>query len=81
MCDWVTMLYSRKLTEHCKPAITEKNKNHYIYLIKVSTLILISFINSSVLAYLTISQQVILIRLKIDLRYSVCLILTGYLSD
>ena len=26
MCDWVTMLYSRKLTEHCKPAITEKKK-------------------------------------------------------
>ena len=30
MCNWITMLYSRKLTEHCKPAITEKNKNHYI---------------------------------------------------
>ena len=30
MCDWVTMLYSRKLTEHCKPAIMEKNKSHYI---------------------------------------------------
>ena len=27
MCDWVTLLYSRKLTEHCKPAIMEKN--HY----------------------------------------------------
>ena len=26
MCDWVTLLYSRKLTEHCKPAITEKIK-------------------------------------------------------
>ena len=26
MCDWVTLLYSRKLTEHCKPAITEKVK-------------------------------------------------------
>ena len=24
------MLYSRKLTEHCKPAIMEKNINHYI---------------------------------------------------
>ena len=24
MCNWVTMLYSRKLTEHCKPAIMEK---------------------------------------------------------
>ena len=24
------MLYSRKLTDHCKPAIMEKNKNHYI---------------------------------------------------
>ena len=30
MCNWVTMLYSRKLTEQCKPAITEKNKNHHI---------------------------------------------------
>ena len=28
MCDWVTLLYSRKLTEHCKPAKMEKNKNH-----------------------------------------------------
>ena len=27
MCNWVTMLYGRKLTEHCKPAIM---KNHYI---------------------------------------------------
>ena len=30
MCDWVTLLYSRKLTEHCKPAVMEKNKNYYI---------------------------------------------------
>ena len=28
MCDWVTLLYSKKLTEHRKPAIVEKNKNH-----------------------------------------------------
>ena len=27
MCDWVTLLYSRKPTEHCKLAIMEKNKN------------------------------------------------------
>ena len=26
MCDWVTMLYSRKLTEHCKPVMMEKIK-------------------------------------------------------
>ena len=26
MCNWVTMLYSRKLTEHCKPAIMKKKK-------------------------------------------------------
>ena len=30
MCNWVTMLYSRKLTEHRKTAIMEKNKNHHI---------------------------------------------------
>ena len=24
--NWVTLLYSRKLTEHCKPAIREKIK-------------------------------------------------------
>ena len=24
MCDWVTLLYRRKLTEHCKSAIMEK---------------------------------------------------------
>ena len=26
MCDWVTFLYSRKFTKHCKPAILEKIK-------------------------------------------------------
>ena len=26
MCDWVTLLYSRKLTEHCKPTIRKKIK-------------------------------------------------------
>ena len=26
MCDWVTLLYSRKLTDHCKPVIMEKIK-------------------------------------------------------
>ena len=26
VCDWVTLLCSRKLTEHCKPAIMEKTK-------------------------------------------------------
>ena len=26
MCNWVNLLYSRKLKEHCKPAIIEKIK-------------------------------------------------------
>ena len=26
MCNWVTMPYSRKLSEHCKPAIMKKIK-------------------------------------------------------
>ena len=26
MCGWVILLYSRKLTEHCKPTIMEKIK-------------------------------------------------------
>ena len=26
MCNWVTLLYSRELTEHYKPAIMEKIK-------------------------------------------------------
>ena len=26
MCDWVTLLYSRKLTEHYKPTIMKKIK-------------------------------------------------------
>ena len=26
MCDWVTWLYSRKLTEPCKPTMMEKIK-------------------------------------------------------
>lgn len=30
VCDWVILLYSRKLTEHCKLAIMEKNLKHYI---------------------------------------------------
>ena len=25
VCNWVTMLYSRRLRENCKPAIMEKN--------------------------------------------------------
>ena len=25
-CDWVSLLYSRKLIEHCKPTIMEKVK-------------------------------------------------------
>ena len=28
MCGWVAMLGSGKLTEHCGPAVAEKNKNH-----------------------------------------------------
>ena len=35
MCNWVTMLYSRKLTKHCKPATMEKIKisyNIYIFI-------------------------------------------------
>ena len=24
MCEWASLLYCRKLTEHCKPAILEK---------------------------------------------------------
>ena len=30
MCNWVTLLCSRKLTEHCQPAIREQNKNNLI---------------------------------------------------
>ena len=26
MCNWVTMQYSRKMTEHCKPALMKKIK-------------------------------------------------------
>ena len=26
MSDWVTLLYSRKLTEHCKPSYNGRNK-------------------------------------------------------
>ena len=34
MCNWIFMLYNRKLTEHCKPDIMEKIKTLYIYLKK-----------------------------------------------
>ena len=34
MCNWVTVLYSRKLTEHCKPAIMEKKIKIIIYIKK-----------------------------------------------
>ena len=33
MCNWVTMLNSRKLTEHCKPAIMEKNHKNFFYML------------------------------------------------
>ena len=31
MCDWVSLLYCRKLTEHCKPTIMEKIKKLKIF--------------------------------------------------
>ena len=31
MCNWVTMLYSRKLTGHCKPDLMEKKTKIIIY--------------------------------------------------
>ena len=39
MCDWVSLLYSRKFREYCKPAIMEKikiikKKNKYIYFLE-----------------------------------------------
>ena len=38
MCDWVTLLYSRKLIEHCKPAIMEKIKIIKNKIIKIKIL-------------------------------------------
>ena len=38
VCDWVTLPYSRKLMEHCKPTIMEKTK--IIKKIKIFPLIL-----------------------------------------
>ena len=35
MCNWVTMLYSRKLTEHYKPAIMRKIKIITLKLAKI----------------------------------------------
>ena len=35
MCDWVTLLYRRKLTEHCKQVIMEKKslkKETFLYI-------------------------------------------------
>ena len=38
MGNWVTMLYCRKLAEHCKPVFTvvkkKWKKNHYMYICK-----------------------------------------------
>ena len=31
MRNWLTILYSRKLTEHCKPGIMEKKIKSTIY--------------------------------------------------
>ena len=28
LCGWVTLLYSRKLTEHYKPTVMGKNENN-----------------------------------------------------
>ena len=35
VCAWVTLLYSRKLTKHCKPTIMEKIKITKESLLKV----------------------------------------------
>ena len=66
MCDWVTLLYRRKLTEHCKPAIIEKNKNHYIKKILI-------FIN-----YTTTQQCKLCLSCSITSLVLICLI-TGSL--
>lgn len=44
MCDWVTWLYSGKLTEHCKQTITEKNKNHFLKNVLSKSLLFITLV-------------------------------------
>jgi len=43
MCNWVTMMYNRKLTEHCKPAIMGKNHLKKKFTVKDVSLLLVSF--------------------------------------
>ena len=43
-CDWVTLLYSRKLTEQCKPTVMEKikiifKKEHIVYPLNCFTML------------------------------------------
>ena len=47
MSDWVTLLYSRKLTKHCKPAKTEKIKIIKIQQQKKKTVVIEQMINST----------------------------------
>ena len=54
MCEWITLLYSRKLSEHCKPVKIGKikiiNKKFYSY--------------SGLNKLLYISQQLIILKLR-----------------
>ena len=55
MCNWVTMLYSRKSTEHGKPAIMEKNNNHYIKTKQIKKLISLLMIELGVFLLINIT--------------------------
>ena len=48
MCDWVALLYSRKLTEHCKQAIMEKIKINIYVKKEISSLLRL---NSTICVY------------------------------
>ena len=49
------MQYSRKSTEHCKPAIMEKNENHYVKWKKIDVS---TFLFSQIFPTTTISEIV-----------------------
>ena len=77
VCDWIILLYSRKLTEHCKPTLMEKIKkqieSHTPHTEKPKTILWSAFIQHS-LSY--IGERVLFIYILIFIGLGRCGIYT-----
>ena len=69
ICDWVTLLYSKKLTGHCKPAIMGKIKIIIKIKIKTSKNITLAFIENQILFWRKTRHDFIIYCINLILNY------------